>query len=200
MSGSDTLKNKIESEMKDLAESINSIVSNFKKLQSPLTESHDKVPQATEQLDKISEQTEAATHQMLDTVEKLTEREQDMVKGLTQLKEQVQGGDSSDVAASIDKLITMANKSCNDGYAIMDALQFQDITSQQINHAAALLEEIEVKLKQIILALHGEEENSDSGEQVISDRQRVFDPHADLFDKKTNQQDIDDLIASNGKQ
>lgn len=198
MSGPVSLKNKIENEMKELAGSISNIVSNFKKLQNPLTESQDKVPQATKQLDKISEQTEAATHQMLDTIEKLTEREQEMVKGLTELKEKVEKNKAKKTVSDIDILISMANTSCNDGFAIMDALQFQDITSQQINHAAFLLEEIEEKLKQIIAALHGSDEGTDSSD-TQSDRKRVFDPHADLFDKKTNQQDIDDLVANSGK-
>jgi methyl-accepting chemotaxis protein len=68
MSENQPLQYRIQEEITELAASVNQIVTKFRELQNPLKESSEKVPIATEQLDKISEQTEAATHQMLDRV------------------------------------------------------------------------------------------------------------------------------------
>ena len=142
MAVDEKLYSKMQHEILALASSVGEVVEKFKQLHHPLTESHDRVPKATEQLDKISEQTEAAAHQMLDMVEGITQRESDIVSGLGELKSKISSGDSADAEKQIDTLIEKADKNCNDAYTIMDVLQFQDITSQQMNHAAALLEDI----------------------------------------------------------
>lgn len=184
------LPESLQAEVMELASAINVMVENFRKLQNPLFDSREKVPQATQQLDKISRQTEAAAHQMLDVVEKITERETEVTDGLTELKSELAASAIHDYDEHIDALIEKSTTTCNDAYAIMDALQFQDITSQQMNHAAALLDDIETKLNEITLVMRGE-----AGDVKSKQQKRVYDPHADLFDKKTNQEDIDNMFS-----
>lgn len=74
----------------------------------------------------------------------------------------------------------------------MNALQFQDITSQQMNHAASLLEEIETKLTQICQVFGIGSETSE--EESSDKKERVYDPHADLYEKKTEQKDVDSMF------
>ncbi|RME30526.1 MAG: hypothetical protein D6800_01775, partial [Candidatus Zixiibacteriota bacterium] len=85
-----------------------------------------------------------------------------------------------------------AEMNLNDTYEILDALQFQDITSQQIDYAAALLEDIEQKLKSI---LHVVGVSAPLDISTGTKKERAFDPHADLKDKKQRQADIDSLFA-----
>lgn len=188
---------KIQDEIASLAESIHDVVGKFRELQHPLAESHEKVPQATQQLDKISEQTEAATHKMLDTVEIITEREQEVAEGLRQILKEVSGKSkvNEKIKSVVSSLVGKVNANRNDAFSIMDALQFQDITAQQVNYAAALLEEIEGKLQKIISVVNGKDATEDEDE-TASGRERVYDPHADLFNKKTDQKDIDDLFQN----
>lgn len=194
MPNNDSLQQKIQNEIGELAASINEMVKKFMELHSPLRESREKVPQATEQLDKISEQTEAATHQMLDRVETIVQSVEDSKKGLDDIKTCVRDQRPDDIIELADALIEKAEVTCNDAYTIMDTLQFQDITAQQMNHAAALLEEIELKLRQIMGALKGHRDEPTEPDK--SDRkERTFNPHADLFEKKTDQHDIDDMFA-----
>ena len=183
---------KIHQEMFELTTSIAGLVASFKKLKRPLTESHEKVPQATDQLDKISEQTEAATNQMLDRIEQITQREDELIKYTQQVKDKVQAGETAEVIPMIDTIADMANNSLNDAYIIMDSLQFQDITAQQMNHAASILEDIETKLDSIMAAM-GESDHPDQQSRGTH-KERAYDPHADLFDRKTNQEDIDSLF------
>lgn len=191
MSKTITLQDKIQREIEGLAGSIGEIVAKFKELHNPLQESSEKVPQATEQLDKISEQTEAATHQMLDRVEKIVERVENSKTNLNQIKTCVDENRVGDIDSLVDGLLEKANVTCNDAYTIMDALQFQDITTQQVNHAAAMLEEVEAKLRGIMGSLRGDSPPPPTAKS----RKRAFDPHADLFEKKTDQSAIDDMFA-----
>lgn len=154
------------------------------------------MPLATDQLDKISEQTEAAAHQMLDRVEQITQREEEILTGLDQIRRLAASSGNDQIVGIVDSIGSKAETNLNDAYMIMDALQFQDITAQQMNHAASLLEEIEVKLRRIVAALNGQNaEASDNGRSDVSTkRARVFDPHADFADKRTEQEDIDSLF------
>ena len=195
MSENPKLQAKLQKEIGELASSINAIVKNFRELNSPLTESREKVPVATQQLDKITEQTEAATHQMLDTVEQILNRQEEVIDGLGKVKEYIDNQDSTEMSDLVNNLVEKSNTTLNDTYTIMDALQFQDITSQQINHAASLLEDIETKLSKIVGVLGGGEKQE--GQAAESGRARVFDPHADLYEKKTDQAAVDDLISQN---
>ncbi len=192
MAATDVLQKKIRKEILELSASITEIVEGYKKLRNPLMESQQNVPIATRQLDKISEQTEAATQQMLDLVEHITQREQEVIAGLKAIKEKTDEGKASEVSALAVALIEKANTNCNDAYTIMDALQFQDITSQQISHAMNLLEELETKLSGILTALHGPQTTVPVDEKR---KKRAFDPHADMYQKKTEQSDIDTLFS-----
>jgi len=189
------LYTRMQAEISSLATSINDIVSKFKGLHNPLEESSERVPQATQQLDKISRETEAATHQMLDRIEGITQREEEVMKGLQDLKQQIADGRLADADRLIDSLLEKSDTTCNDAFTIMESLQFQDITTQQVNHAASLLEDIETRLHGILAVLDGSEECVDAGSDDTDRRPRVFDPHADLSDKRTVQADIDSLFA-----
>jgi len=193
MAGKQTLQDRLQFELRDLAESIFGLVEKFKSLQNPLTESQEKVPRATQQLDKISEQTEAAAHQMLDRIDNITERETAIVSELTELKEAMASVADEKINQRFDSLIEKANANCDDAFMIMDALQFQDITSQQMNHAASLLEDIENKLNQIVGVMGGAAEELAQG--PADKKTRAYDPHADLFEKKNDQATIDDLFS-----
>lgn len=194
-----SLTSKIQTEIVELAASINDIVEKFKKLHNPLHESKDQVPQATKQLDKISEQTEAVTNQMLDMVEKITQREEEVEAGFDSLKQLIAENKIEQATELIDELKGKADDNRNDAFSIMEALQFQDITAQQMNHAAALLDDLEIKLTKVIRAMNGEElaeEIVDADDQNSAPRnERSYDPHAEFVDKKTNQEDIDNLFS-----
>ena len=192
MSSNENLQARIQSEVVALSRALAGLIENFQKLRSPLVESREKVPQATNQLDKISQQTEAATHRMLDTVEKITQREQEIIDGLGKVLN-VETAISNGAKCDLKSLVDKANLNLNDAYTIMDALQFQDITSQQMDHAASLLEEIEGKL-QNILAIVGYDPTAMTGK--IPTKVRAYDPHADMTEKKTDQQAIDSLFQS----
>jgi len=197
MAASNKVQAKIQREILELTTSISGLVASFKKLKRPLAESHEKVPLATDQLDKITEQTEAAAHQMLDQIEQITQREDELIRCAGEARVKIESGQKAEAISMLNAIIDMSNSNLNDAYMIMDSLQFQDITAQQMDHAASILEDIEIKLDSILAAM---------GDSVRSNREaqagrktRAYDPHADLFARKTNQEDIDSLFEKNHK-
>lgn len=199
MSEQNMLQDNIRKEIVELSDSINEIISNYKRLRNPLAETQKKVPKATKHLDKINEQTEAAAHQMLDMVEKITERAEETVEGLKEVKNKVVNDKSNEIMTIIDALIDKASTTCNDAFSIMDILQFQDITSQQLNNAVVLLEELEKKINKILAVLYGKDCLKMERKPEKNKVERAFDPNADLFEKKTNQEDIDSLFGKKSK-
>jgi len=197
MSSQDTLHKSVQKEIAELTTSISEVVAGFRKLQRPLVESRNKVPQATNQLDKITEQTEAVTAKMLDMVEQLIQREDEVMRGLETVRENVKAGETESVDALVETLVAKIEDNMNDGYQIMEALQFQDITAQQMDHAASLLEDVEGKLHGIINSLGGASDREPI--PVTASKKRAYDPHADLVDKKTNQDAIDSIFANGQK-
>jgi chemotaxis regulatin CheY-phosphate phosphatase CheZ len=195
MTAKETLQTRIQQEITELTASIAGLVEGFKRLQRPLVESHDKVPQATNQLDKISAQTEEATHRMLDMIEMITQREDDVIRGIEEIRRHVAEGRTGQVEELASDISAKASQNLNDAFTIMDSLQFQDITAQQMDHAASILEDIEEKLQHILRAIGAGE----SGAKAISRKVRAYDPHADFVDRKANQADIDSLFSEQKK-
>lgn len=180
-----------------LKRSIHELMGSLSAIQKPLTESKWQLPQATSQLDRISEQTEQATKQVLDLVEKIGEHQSDVIDLLNQSINTLRDTEdvNLEVIAKLEAAEEHANRTQNDTYTIMDALQFQDITAQQINHAASLLEEVEGKIENIVGQL---DMGDGEGEAVQkqSKNQRAFNPNADMLVKQTNQAGIDSLVKS----
>lgn len=198
MTPTDTLQTRIQREISELTDAISGLVTNFRRLQRPLVESREKVPQATNQLDKITQQTEAVTARMLDVVEHMTQREEDVIRGIDHIREQVRAGATGEVEEFAQGLVKKATENLNDAFQIMESLQFQDITAQQMNHAASLLEDIENKLHSILSTIGTPEANAVGAASGPARKVRAYDPHADYVDRKTDQKDIDSLFEKNG--
>jgi chemotaxis regulatin CheY-phosphate phosphatase CheZ len=185
----------VRAELERLTNSINIMMENVKRMERPIMESQQKLPKANEQLDKISAQTEAAAHQMLDMVEQIIDHEEKVVELSGEMVGQLEKSQDSEAASLLEKaarIKEMAATSQNNAFLIMDALQFQDITAQQMSHASSLLEDIEQRLHNLLVAFDGD---AGTGELVEPTKKaRAFDPDADLFDGK-DQKEVDKIIS-----
>ena len=199
MSSSENLQIRIQHEIAQLTESISGLVTTFRKLQRPLVESREKVPQATNQLDKISQQTEAVTSRMLDVVEQMTQREEEVIRGIDQIRLQAGNATTEEVTQLAQGLVVKATDNLNATYQIMESLQFQDITAQQMDYAAALLEDIEGKLHSILTTLGAKDVLGTKVPRKLPRKPRAYDPHADLVNHRTEQKDIDWLFSNKGR-
>lgn len=195
MSATNKLLDTYKGEISQLASSVAGMLEDFRRLKRPLEESHKKVPQASNQLDKISQQTEAAAQQILDMIEHITQREEEVIKGIDELKQAGLKGDKEAVVKIAVILTEKAETNLNETYVILDSLQFQDITSQQMDHAASLLEDVEAKLENILNDIGDRSDQNRKASGVVR-KVRAYDPHADMVDSKTKQADIDSLFEN----
>ena len=196
MSQEDYNKDLVQQEIMAITDKITALLDNYRELCQPLEESQRKVPNATQQLDKITEQTEAATQRMLDTVEHLTLRQEEMIAQIDAVAQNITEM-MPEQKSILDQIMTMAKSNNDDAYQILDALQFQDITAQQVNYAIELLQELEFKLAKVVKTMQGEIFDPESRDYDITPR--AYDPHADLINRKTDQVDIDNLFEMNKK-
>lgn len=190
---SDQFSLKLRNELEQLTGSINDIMTKMRRMQNPILESREKLPVANEQLDKITAQTEQATHKMLDMVEQIIDHQEQ----ITNLSNEVslffkksRSKDREIFSEQVKRINEMSSISQNNAFLIMDALQFQDITSQQIQHASTLLEDIESRLHLLLSAFDGKE----IPEELVRPNalKRAFDPNADFEGK--NQNEVDNIV------
>jgi chemotaxis regulatin CheY-phosphate phosphatase CheZ len=187
----------IRKELEELTSSIGKMMDVFRQIRQPIQESSDKVPTTTQQLERVTQQTEQATQKMLDIVESITNRESEIAKAANQLKKVVPEktwGEIPELEKLYSSLKENSDANLNDTMVIMEALQFQDITSQQIEHAVSQLEDIDTKLKTLLVTTGA---NKDTPPPDAVRKNRAFDPNANYaVDHTTHQQDVDALISN----
>jgi len=145
---------------------------------------------AVETLDKIPESTMKATQEILNTLDNIMAKEGDIFDILNELKES-----GTQDKEKLEKLETLLLENQNDHFDIMNALQFQDITTQQIEHVNDLLEKTEIKLSKLALKLRGLDEADIKKiiEEQEKNRTRVYDPNAEYKQKEEEQHFADTL-------
>jgi len=191
------MTDQIRQELKELTSSINTMMDAFRQIKKPMQESSVKLPTTTYQLERVTEQTEQATHKVLDMVESISNRENDVVSGIQKIYSLVPSNiidSNEELKTLLAKLSADANSNLNDSYSIMDALQFQDITTQQIDYAISLLDDVEGKLHGMLKAVGIKEEQISP---LPPRRQKAFDPNASFSaDSPTQQKEIDKIISN----
>jgi chemotaxis regulatin CheY-phosphate phosphatase CheZ len=187
----------IRKELEELTGSISKMMDVFRQIRQPIQESSDKVPTTTQQLERVTQQTEQATQKMLDIVESITNRESEIAKAAGKLKKAIPDSavrDNPDIDKLCSGIQANADANLNDTMVIMEALQFQDITSQQIEHAVSQLEDIDTKLKALLVTTGAKKE---ANAPDPTRKTRAFDPNANYaVDHTTHQQDVDALISN----
>lgn len=111
-----------------------SILPTVNKMEEFLPSTSGKLPEAAQNLGKVTEATEMATTEIMDLVEKV----------MNNLKE------ISDMKGS-SKVVKTTISECNDDlFSILNALQFQDITSQQIESIKAIIASVNNDLIRLV--------------------------------------------------
>ncbi|PID26449.1 MAG: hypothetical protein CR982_10225 [Candidatus Cloacimonadota bacterium] len=140
-----------------------------------------------EQLVKITSATEDATSKILDVSDTLTEKQNDVIDKIDALI-----ATNPELEEKLDEIKNDIYSQQDDTFMILDHLQFQDITSQQLEGAFNMLVQIEEKL--LIVANLMEGLDNLTFEKLRS-RNVAFDSNAE-FKVQTNTQKEVDLIFS----
>lgn len=170
-----------------------------------------KMPKASKQLSKVTEATEMATNEIMDTVDGVMYKSGIITTNLSLIREIASKetfAQNEDFIRAISNSDEVLKSIKNDAQNIMMSLQVQDITSQQIAAVNNLLETLQVKLGSITDRLKNTEfagfvqstasEHHHVMESKTSNLHRTiaFDPDAvdALANNAARQQDVDDLL------
>lgn len=175
----------------DLFKFIQDVMPLMSEIQRSFTDTSGKLPDATQRLHDVSHATEMATHEIMDKLESIN-------TGLDKV---------SDALEDENKKIIDTLK--NDVMDITFALQFQDITSQKLEHANRILEAINKKFMDLTENSEMIKVKTKVGERIMHELHLGPDPNkaktdAEEFHKKTedviredenfSQDDIDALF------
>ncbi|MBL8027683.1 MAG: protein phosphatase CheZ [Fibrobacteres bacterium] len=177
-------------ELKGLVENLNALIDTVTAIRGHVDSSIAHIPGAANRLDKITGETESATHHLIDIVDALSDNDAAISKKLDELnKVAVKSADPA-LSSLADDLFSLFGKSRDEHSRILELLQFQDLTSQQINYVGMLLNKIETELLTISKAF-----DSDKGAVTSGDKGIAADPNATFIAGGANQSDVDDIIG-----
>ncbi len=80
-------------------------------------------------------------------------------------------------------------------FQLMGAMQFQDITSQQLAHAGSVLAEVETRLAQIAIALNPMIDPSNVPRLASETAAKAFDPDATMVNRAQRQAVADEILG-----
>jgi len=165
--------------LENLLNFVRSILPTLNKMDETLPNSSDKLPEAAQNLIKVTEATELATTEIMDVVE-------DVMSKLNNIGNQQNLSENikNDLNQSSDKL-----------FNILNALQFQDITTQQIESIKSIISNVNTDLANLV------SEFNDLKIQKIEFSEKIFDEKA-VYDKdvaKERQKMVDEMFKTGKK-
>jgi len=145
-----------------------------------------------EKLREVTSATEVATTDILDAL--------DRARGLVdELDEADAASERADAASARVRAAETRGKLREEIFGIMGALQFQDITTQQLNYASRVLVEMERRLTDITQIFDVREPAATSESAVPAPANRdVFDPNATMSDARCRQALADEIFRPHG--
>ncbi len=156
-----------------------------------LHQSSSLIPSATEKLDKVTSATEMAATEVMDIVDQVIERLNNMTETVNDLETTDEETISVEtLKEKTGKIREQIDGSQDDLFSIMNALQFQDITTQQINAIASTIDQVNVRLSELLSGFE------DDGIDVSKLRDVAFDPNAEFdFDRSAQSQKmVDEML------
>ncbi|MDP3442209.1 MAG: protein phosphatase CheZ [Ignavibacteria bacterium] len=152
-------------------------------------ESTSKIPKAAIQLNSVTNATELATNEILDTVDTLIGEVSHMKNKLSDLRSRL-GNSKESLEPEVDAIIATVDKIEMGMLNITLSLQVQDITAQQLSSVNHLISSIQDKLASLLVDLNSKEIKSvPSIDEMEISKNAAFNPNA-RYEKSDEKQDI----------
>ncbi len=169
---------------------IEEVIPLLQSIQSDLHQSTEMIPSATEKLGKVTSATEMATTEVMDIVDNVIARLDTISSNLDAIEEKVVEPAPADfIKEKVALIRDEISGSQDDLFSIMNALQFQDITTQQINSIGSVIDTVQNKLGDLLKGF------DDEGINFARLRRQSFDPNAEFdFDRSAESQRLADEV------
>ena len=146
---------KAKDEIGQLAYYINQTVQNLQQLDPTVKGSSRQIPKASSELFEVVRTTEAATLKVLDETEKICEEQELAAKEIDGLRHlagnhSIGGGSINECFAALDHMAALNRSTLDRAMAIINAMEFQDLTTQRIKFTLGLMEEVARRLVSLL--------------------------------------------------
>lgn len=177
---------KLYGELGDLAKFINSAKKELRDFQPHVLSDQD-IPDASNQLDAIVQQTEKATGSIMDSCEQLEGINQRIIDKLISHDPQL----DEDVLASVDDAMVEAQNHVTN---IFESCNFQDLTGQRIMKIVKTLKEVERQVLRMVVVFGLQNTNVEDSdrEKLKTEAELLEGPQ--LPGSSLEQDDIDDIL------
>lgn len=170
---------------------ISEIVPLLNMIHDNLHQTNSLMPAAAEKLGKVTDATELAATEVMDIVDNVIKRLNTMTASVDAIEGA--GNNPGTVMENAGIIRREIDGSQDDLFSILNALQFQDITTQQINGIMSTIDTVNVKINEL---LNGFDEDSLGAKSL---RNVAFDPNAEFdFNRSRESQAMVDTIIREG--
>lgn len=189
----------LRGELAHLADYLNKTRRNLQLLDPPLRETVKKIPTASYQLTDIFSATEEATHKILSLTEEMLNGQSQLASLIGEL--QALSGDrpnNGKTASLLDRMNDINRINETRLIEILTALSFQDITGQKIKKISQLIDEVERRILEIIVAfgIKLDNEEGTNGDQKAAEWLHKLKDSSGS--KGTKQDLVDQILAEFG--
>jgi chemotaxis regulatin CheY-phosphate phosphatase CheZ len=164
-----TVPARARDEIGELAYYLERTLRNLREVNDHLRGSSQTMPGVLHELRDIVQMTEAATVRVLEETEALVDEGRTAAALIDEARREAKAGSVEGVSQPLAKVQALVDMSNNRAMAIMSALEFQDLTSQKVQRAFNVLEEVVVRLAKIqTLVDLGEEVGPKPGQAPVA--------------------------------
>ncbi|WP_447603161.1 protein phosphatase CheZ [Nitrospira sp. Nam80] len=137
-------------ELGELARFIDTTMRTLSQFSAPVNSTTEQLPQALTHLTDLKLLTEQGTHEVMKQVEAIQDSRRKMTGTLSALAQTLQS-DSAPAARQLRDVMAALEADDKRLIDIMTALSFQDLVAQRVNKLAAIIDEVEHKLLQLVV-------------------------------------------------
>ncbi len=158
-----------------------------------ITDTANKIPTAANQIDNVTNATEMATTEILDTIDKISVEINSAKLNVEEILHSQNGSVIDDIKEKLNSInfsLDNINQFANN---VTLSLQVQDITSQQLAAVNYLIQSVQMRLG----SLFNDLESSDLSQITKYTDKNIFNEHARYQDTTQQQKVIDQLVNRN---
>ena len=171
----------------------NDLEENRQELMASSNEIFEKV---SRQLQKVTESTQTVATRVMDRTDRICEKQNEIFDKLAAIKEKLAArgddGDIKEVLAVVEETEAVEQDIQMEVFEIMNEMQFQDITTQQLQQANSLIMEAEKRLNEFREIIS---EVAAGSEKNIANVRETFDPSASMNGREERQSLADSIVT-----
>jgi chemotaxis regulatin CheY-phosphate phosphatase CheZ len=179
--------------VKNVVDTLFGVIPLLDRIKVSIEESSGAIPKASTQLSSVTQATESATVEILNSLDRMAARIDTAESGINTIRDTIDASSPlQEQIAAVSKVLTETRQ---DSMAIAMALQVQDITSQQIAGVTAMIEAVRAQLLDVAGQLDREHDRTSSASPAPpAQPSGHFDSNAQYTLTGERQQHADEII------